>query len=288
MYVLSNDSLTAFISRSGAELCSLRDNDGYEYIWTAEDVWKRHAPVLFPFVCNTLSKKYTVNGRGYALSNHGFARDSVFELRSYDGTSVELVLTSSENTLAVYPYSFELTVRYTLDGTGIKCTFITKNTGSEEMPFFIGGHPGFLCPFDSDKDGSFTDYKVVYEKSETIVQHLPDGDVTVLDGGTEVPLTRELFTNDVFMADKPASSEISLVDTKSGRSVSVRFDKRGCIAVWSPYDDRAGFVCLEPWAQTPVYDCTTEELTEMPHAQRLAPGAEHIFSFDIAVGTGGR
>ena len=49
MYVLKNDVLTAFIDDSGAELISLKDNNGSEYIWTAEDVWKRHAPVLFPF-----------------------------------------------------------------------------------------------------------------------------------------------------------------------------------------------------------------------------------------------
>lgn len=282
MFILRNDRLTAFIDENGAELCSLRDNDNNEYIWTAEDVWKRHAPVLFPFVCNTLSKKYTADGKTYALSNHGFARDSVFSEKSYSESSVELILTSDEDTLSKYPYEFEFRVRYTLTGNKVKCEFITRNTGDKELVFFVGGHPGFLCPFSHDKNGQFTDYKVVYDRPETIVQHLDSGDVTVLDNGTEVPLTRELFRNDVFMKNSPASSKVSLVDTKSGRNVSVRFNS-GCIAVWSPYDDRADFVCLEPWAQTPVYDCDTEELTEMPHAQRLAAGGEHTFAFDIEI-----
>ena len=79
LYTISSDKLKAKISDDGAELCSLTDYNGTEYIWQADPaIWKRHAPILFPFICNTASKKYTVNGSEYALSNHGFARDSVF------------------------------------------------------------------------------------------------------------------------------------------------------------------------------------------------------------------
>ena len=64
-YTIRSDKLTAVIDSFGGELHSLKDTSGNESIWTAEDVWKRHAPLLFPFVCNTKSKKYTVNGKEY-------------------------------------------------------------------------------------------------------------------------------------------------------------------------------------------------------------------------------
>lgn len=282
-YRICAGDLSAEISSSGAELVSVKDNGGNEYIWTAEDVWKRHAPLLFPFVCNTASKKYTVDGREYALSNHGFARDSEFTVTDKGEDFVTMTLSSSDKTKEKYPFDFLLTVTYRVSGNRLSQEMKVKNTGSGEMYFFIGGHPGFLCPFTADKDSTFEDYDVVYEKPETVIQQLPGGDVTVLDNGTTVPVTRELFKNDVFLKDKPASSKVSLVSRKSGRSVTVSYDRSGCIAVWSPYDDRAGFVCLEPWAAAPVYCCDTEELTKMPHAKRLAAGGEFSFGFDISV-----
>lgn len=280
-YTIKSDKLTAVIDSFGGELHSLKDTMGNEYIWTAEDVWKRHAPLLFPFVCNTKSKKYTVNGKEYSLSNHGFARDTEFSDKSVQGDRVTLSICSDEGTKAKYPFDFEFSVTYALSGNKLSVTMEAKNTGDGDMPFFVGGHPGFLCPFEADKDSTFEDYDVVYEKNETITQD--EFGVTVLDNANKVGVTRELFKNDVFMKDKPASSKVSLVSRKSGKSVTVSYDNSGCIAVWSPYDDRGHFVCLEPWASAPVYCCDTEELTEMPHAKHIAPGENYSFSFDIEI-----
>lgn len=275
---ISSERYTATADTHGAELVSLVYG-GNELIWSG-DAWKRHAPVLFPFVCNTASKKYTVNGKGYALNNHGFARDSEFEVAEHTSSSVTFILRSSEETLSHYPYPFELLVRYTL-GDSLRTEFIVRNTGSTDMRFFIGGHPAFRVPFTAEPDSSYTDYDVVYEKPETIVQHLPGGDHTVLDGTDRVAVTRELFKNDVFLKDKPLSSDVSIVSRRTGSKVTVSYDSRGTIAVWSAYDDNADFICLEPWAQTPVYDGGSEELTEMTNALTLAAGGEYVFCYGI-------
>ncbi len=282
-YTIKSDSFSATIDSFGAELCSMKDSQDCEYIWTAEDVWIRHAPLLFPFVCNTKSKKYTVNGKEYALSNHGFARDTEFECINSSADSVTFAIESNETTKTKYPFDFRLEVTYTLNSSTLNISCNVTNRGTDEMPFFIGGHPGFLCPFTADKDSTFEDYDVVYEKPETIVQELDGGNITVLENGTTVHVTRELFKNDVFLKDKPASSNVSLVSRKSGKAVTVSYDNTGCIAVWSPYSEQGTFVCLEPWASAPVYCCDTEELTQMPHAQRLAAGESYTYSFDITV-----
>ena len=282
-YTIKSEKLTAVIDSLGGELISLKDSEENEYIWTAEDVWKRHAPLLFPFVCNTASKKYTVKGNEYALSNHGFTRDTDFPAADASSSAVTLSYSSDDATKAKYPFDFNFSVTYALSESTLTVSMTAENTGSEEMPFFIGGHPGFLCPFTADKDSTFEDYDVVYEKNEVIIQNLPTGDIIVLDDDNSVPVTRELFKNDVFMKDKPSSSAVSLVSRKSGKSVTVSYDNSGCIAVWSPYDDRGTFVCLEPWASAPVYCCDTEELTEMPHAKKLSPNEKYTFSFDISI-----
>lgn len=282
-YTIKSDKLSAAIDTYGAELHSIKDSEGNEYIWTADDAWKRHAPLLFPFVCNTSSKKYTVNGTEYALSNHGFARDTEFTCTKSTENSVTFKISSDDKTKNKYPYDFELYASYTLNADTLTVSCDVVNTGENDMPFFIGGHPGFLCPFTADKDSSFDDYDIVYEKPETIIQELPAGNVTILENGTAVPVSRELFKNDVFLKDKPMSSKTSLVSRKSGKSITVAYDNSGCIAVWSPYDDTASFVCIEPWTSAPVYCCNTEELTEMPHAKHIGAGEKYTFSFTITI-----
>lgn len=280
---LQSGDFSAVISSKGGELISMKDGSGNEYIWTAEDVWKRHAPLLFPFVCNTLSKKYTVNGKEYTLSNHGFARDMDFFVNETASDHVIMTINSDDSTREKYPFDFRFTVAYKLTANKLGVSMTAENTGKEKMPFFVGGHPGFLCPFTADKDSSFQDYDIVYEKPETIIQQLNDGNVTIVEQGTTVPVTRQLFKNDVFMKDKPASSSVSLVSRKSGKAITVSFDNSGCIAVWSPYEKSANFVCLEPWAAPPVYCCDTEELTKMPHAKIIGAGESYCFAFDIEI-----
>lgn len=282
LYTISSDTLTAQISDFGAELSSLKTADGTELIWQADpEIWKRHAPLLFPFICNTESKKYTVNGAEYALSNHGFARDTVFECVSEKSEDVCFVLKSSEETLKKYPYKFELSAEYILSGNTLTTSVTVKNTDDKDIFFFIGGHPAFNCPM-TDGD-NFDDYYVEYSENETITQPVPSGERTILDNGRQVPLTHELFAHDVFMKDKPNSSSISLKSKKSSKAIRLDYDNSGCIAVWSPARNDANFVCLEPWSSVPVYCDKVEELTEMPSAKKLAAGESYVFSYKISL-----
>ena len=49
-HTIRSCGLTATIKAQGAELCSLKDAAGFEFIWQAGPVWPRHAPLLFPIV----------------------------------------------------------------------------------------------------------------------------------------------------------------------------------------------------------------------------------------------
>lgn len=282
---ISSDILNVKIDSLGAEIVSVRDKNDTEYLWQADErVWKRHAPVLFPFICNTASKKYTAGGREYALSNHGFARDAEFELLYEKENSTEFRLGYNEDTLRIYPYKFGLYANYTLDKNELKVTYTAENMDDMEMPFFIGGHPAFRCPIE--KGESFSDYYIEFEKNENIARNAQD---VILDGGNRVSLTHDLFKNDVFMKNKPNSSWVALVSKKRGHNIRLSYDKGGCIAVWSSWsrDEKikqaAEFVCLEPWSSVPVYESGVEELTEMPDAIRLAPGEKYTFSFSIRI-----
>lgn len=283
LYTIRSEQLTVTADTYGAELHSVRTADT-EYLWQCGDAWKRYAPVLFPFVCNTSTKKYKAGGREYTMpTNHGFARDSEFTLVSADEHSVEFLLESSDETLKVYPFRFELRVRYTVCGNTVKVENFIRNTDDKSIYFYLGSHPAFNCPLD-DKT-VFSDYKIVYEKPETIIQKIPGGERTVLDGENSYPITRELFDYDVILKDAPASKKISLCSDKTDKKVTVSFPDSDCIAVWSPTgNDKAAFVCLEAWTSVPVYfDDEYENIEEKPHAVKLAEGSVYRYSYDISV-----
>ena len=82
MIELKNDTLTIQIASKGAELQSVKDYEGREYIWQAGEQWNRHSPILFPLVCSVNDNTYRVDGKEYHLPRHGFARDMEFTLIS--------------------------------------------------------------------------------------------------------------------------------------------------------------------------------------------------------------
>ena len=113
---ISNSQLTAQIKSYGAELCSLRNQNNKEYIWEGNpDYWGKHSPILFPIVGTLKNNCYQHNGLKYTLARHGFAREMDFELVDKKENSVTFSIQSSEETLKVYPFIFELQIRYTLN-----------------------------------------------------------------------------------------------------------------------------------------------------------------------------
>ena len=283
LYTIKKDGLEATVASFGGELYSLV-KDGTEYIWQAGKSWNRHAPLLFPFICSPKDKTYTAAGKEYKMkANHGFARDMEFELVKADDSSVTLMLRDNEVTKEQYPYSFEFYVKYFFENGRLVSSFEVKNTGSEKMYFYLGGHPAFNCPLS--KELKFDDYYVQCEKDETIGQSTSLGMRTVLAGENKIELTRKLFDFDVIMKANPASKSISLKSDKDSKSVTLFFPQSECIAVWSPTgDNEAEFVCLEPWTSVPVYcDDDCRDIEEKRHAIGLEANRSFSYRYDIEV-----
>ena len=81
MQVLENERFRVEINEFGAELTRFTSKkDGTEYVWKGDPAaWKRHAPILFPIVGRLKDKTYTVDGRPYEITQHGFGRDLAWQ-----------------------------------------------------------------------------------------------------------------------------------------------------------------------------------------------------------------
>ena len=88
---LQDDGISATIVAQGAELVSLQDAQGFEFLWQAGPEWRRHSPVLFPIVGRLKGDRLRHRGQVYPMTQHGFARDRRFSGRG--PRSCSLVLT---------------------------------------------------------------------------------------------------------------------------------------------------------------------------------------------------
>ena len=149
-------------SKFGGELISFKLN-GIEKLHQGEDCvdengkvyWKRHWPVLFPIVGKLKKNQTMINGKNYEIMQHGFARDMEFEPITKLDNFHSYVLKSNKNTLARYPFEFELYNTYRLDENKLTTIYKVINVGDTNMPFGIGGHPAFKVDPEELNNGNY-------------------------------------------------------------------------------------------------------------------------------------
>lgn len=104
-------------------------------------------PILFPICGNLPDNTYTHNGQTYTLKQHGFAREqpwtAIDQQVTETSASLTIGLTSNTQTLAVYPFEFELAFTYILDSHSFTLEQRYTNRSNEVMPFSAGFHPYF-------------------------------------------------------------------------------------------------------------------------------------------------
>ena len=127
---IENEFLIATFAEEGAELVSLQSKEtGIEYIWQGNpEFWARHAPVLFPIVGRLKEDTYMYQNQAYHLTQHGFARDQVFDVIEKGGEEVSFSLKSTKETKKKYPFDFELVITYTLEHQELTVNYQVENT----------------------------------------------------------------------------------------------------------------------------------------------------------------
>jgi len=136
METIKNDKLKVEVSEHGAELQSIKDNGGEEYLWQGDPAyWGRRSPILFPIVGTVCDNTCRVGGKEYHLTRHGFARDRDFRLLAKGDEQVVFGLHDDAETMKRYPYHFNLAVSYKLAGNKIHVVWHVENT-DDKIIFF--------------------------------------------------------------------------------------------------------------------------------------------------------
>lgn len=247
MRSIANQYITVSVKEQGAELCSIKDAGGTEYLWQADPAfWARHAPVLFPIVGKLLNGRYELNGKTYELPPHGFARDMKFSPVQQSESCLVFQLLPTAETRKCYPFEFALNIIYRLNVNSLEISYEVRNNGAKVMPFSIGAHPAF------NLHSAVEECFLEFDKEETLNTTLlgSKGLLTretapVLKNSNILPLSKTLFDRDALIFMDAKSDKITLGSHKSPRRLTVEFPGFPQLGIWAK--PGAPFVCIEPW-----------------------------------------
>ncbi|MBQ3548039.1 MAG: aldose 1-epimerase family protein [Clostridia bacterium] len=245
MIILNNGTLEVQIDKIGAEIRKVT-KDGKDRMWSGNpEHWAGVAPLLFPICSGLPDDKYTYNGETYEMPKHGFIRKLPFEVEATADDTASFLFASNEETLKIFPWKFELRIKYTLIREKIKVEYFVLNKSDDTMYYSIGSHEGYDCP------EGIEDYDVVFEKEEVLENCLLDGAVLsgktqpILTSGNVLSLKEDYFMLDALIFKNIKSRKASLVNRKTGQTTNVLFPECEYLLLWHPVG--APFMCIEPW-----------------------------------------
>ena len=285
---IKSNRLKAEIDLFGGAFRSIVDRTtGEELVWQGCEKcgWKNHDHVLFPLVCRMKDGYYENNGVRYESALHGFAKDRVFVPETLTDTSATVLLKSDENTLKAYPFSFELRVKYEIADNEISVAYEVKNTGSDNMPYFVGGHLGINLDGTDEAD----------EKNDTKGNFLefvpPINSEHGLDGNFVLPPTPTCVKK--LELDKAYFKKVNtFIGLTSGEQKAILTKRNGgkiefttsapIVALWS--DENYGkYFCYEPWWGMPDEATPTRELACKKRVNFVAPGETKICGYSLKI-----
>ncbi|WP_062356914.1 aldose 1-epimerase family protein [Bacillus kwashiorkori] len=287
--LLKNSDLLVEIRELGAEIVQIKNlHNDLAYIWHGDPkYWSGHAPVLFPIVGNVANGEIRVDGITYQLKNHGFARKETFELVSQNNTTAQFKLISSERTLSVFPYHFELVITYTLANNQLNIDYLVNNIDSRDIYFQLGTHTAINCPIN--KESAFQDYFLDFEEPETLIRYfMAEGNVfkeneseIVIEDETLLPLNHSLFYDGSLIMKETNSNKVTLKNYLTDHQVVFTYTNFPTMVLWQPKD--APFICIEPWHGYPDTEGFIGEFKERDKVISLQPNQRFQASLHLQI-----
>ncbi len=279
---IANARLSVDVSSLGAEMQAITTLDGKAWLWDGDAKWwTGRSPILFPMVGKAPGDTVTIDGKAYAMAQHGFARKSEFVLAASDAATCRYELTASEATRAIYPFEFLLALTYALDGGKLTVAAEVENRDTRPMPFGFGFHPAFIWPLPGAEGQPHT---------ITLDNGGAPGMVR-LDNGLVRPerlaspfaagrlvLDPAQFEDDAMIFPEGAGAGLTYA-AAGGPALKFAFENLPNLALWQK--PGAPYICIEPWHGTAALRGGTDDLAERPFSTILDPGETARFALAV-------
>ena len=287
---VSDNKLSVSANTNGATLTSVkRLRDKREFLWQgSEDSWTEQDVVIFPFVARQKDGWYSIDGKRYDMPLHGVCRHADFTEQRVSDSETVLINRYNESTLEKYPFRYEYSVRFKVEGGALEVTHTAKNVDDKLMYFMMGAHPAFnVCA--TEKDGKIDtganyidflkpispNYLTLEEKGHFITGTAPFGTITKLSAGKDVMVKYKTVMLTDVGTDKLA---LRLAD---GESVYFDFGEVDVLAFWS-IEESGAYICIEPWHGAPDRLDPVRELKDKAFVHTLEPGKTFTYRYKVS------
>lgn len=277
---VKTNELEIKISTLGAELQSVKSKNGEEFLWEGDPaVWSGKAPILFPICGGLKEDRYTLSGKEYSLSKHGFLKKSEFEVEELSENSVVMLFKSNEETKKVYPFDFEFRAVFEAFENRLDICYKIKNLSSCEMYYSVGAHEAYACP------EGIEEYTVKFSEKENLDASVLQGNllsdefVRIAENTDLLPLKKEYFEIDALVFKKIKSRGVSLIKNNSTKRIDVSFDDFCYLLLWHAYNSK--YMCIEPWTGIPDVCGSTFDLEKKEGITKLSPENEDNIKHSI-------
>ena len=280
LITLHNDALTIVISTLGAEMQSIRDQNGIERLWQGDPAfWTGRAPILFPVAGGFREDCYELDGVRYPMGKHGFTRNQEFEIEEAVEDQVVFLYRAEHEG---FPFKYELRVRFTVAGAALKVDYAVSSKDEKPFYFSVGAHEAYATP------EGIEDYEIVFDQEEDLdvsplVGNLITHETFNIGKATRVlPLKEEYFAVDALVFRTLKSRGVTLRGGKAGHTVRVDFPEHDVLMFWTK--PGANYICIEPWCNHPDFVDAPLAIDQKDGFMRLAPGETITRSHTITVG----
>lgn len=286
MIEIGSEALNAVINPLGAELWSLRDAGGRALMTDADPAfWSGRAPLLFPIVGRLMDDRYRLDGKEYALPQHGFARRQTFALIDQAPDRAVLRLIDNAETRAVYPFAFALDAAFSLRGATLAMDVTVTNTGDVAMPASFGFHPAFAWPLPYG--AAKAAHRITFAEDEPgQLAAIVKGGWMDADGwespveGRVLALHDALFERDALVWN-PVRSQSLAYGAEGGPQLVCDFPDTPALGLWMKPGAR--YLCIEPWHGIADPYGFDGEIWDKPLMQRYAPGESKTFTMRVTL-----
>ncbi len=283
---IASTGLSARINPLGAQLSVLRDRAGRDLLWDGNAaIWAGRAPLLFPIVGALNGGRYRLGSDWYALSRHGFARGSRFAVMDAGPAQAVFRLTADEASRRIYPFEFELQVRFELRADTLRIESTISNRGGIVMHASLGYHPAFRWPLPFGQARAA--HYVQFDCDEPAAARRLDGQGLLAPELQPTPIAARrlrlddaMFRNDAIIFDAVSSRRVSY-GADHGPRISVSFPDSPYLGVWTK--PGANFICIEPWNGIADPQGFDQDFSQKPGIFPIAPGASTAVKMAISL-----
>lgn len=282
---LENESIYLECIEQGGQILHLVDKERQvEVMYQGDQGWSGRNPTLFPLVGNTYTNDYVIDGKRYAMKNHGLIRyaDCIGEQKE---DVLIFHFDSNEETRKQYPFDFHYEIQYRLEGKAVKISYVIENTGCRDMPFSFGLHPAFRV---GQREGErFEDHRLVFEKEEQAQQLIFDETMKEPSHWVDVSMKQwNLNYADIdrykTMVFRHLRSQSVTMYYRNEPRFSVEFAGYPLLAIWT-HPEHSDFLCIEPWYGHGDYDPKPTPFYQREGTMILGPKEKFQPSYKIVL-----